>query len=350
MAHSLALDRLAAWMSTATPSLGAPVSASQFTSGEGNPTFLLALSDGTRAVLRKRPPGTTSRALHRVDREYYILRALAGRGGVPVPRPFALCLDDRVVGTHFFLMQFLDGKPVFASRTLAEVADAGERWGYYRSAVRALAALQAVPWRELDLPESIASKVGGFYERQLAMWEVLAREQAGGLPHRFGDMVAWIRGHLPADETCVVQGDFTLNNVMFSREGTDVLGILDWERWALGHPYHDIAVFVMSKYWNADALREINATGGGSDRGIPNGEQLERWYCEDTGRAYPLPGFAGALAYAAFQMLVGAREVAGRAAAGTGNSPRGAGVSAFLPELEKLVLRFVDGDGKPARL
>lgn len=61
-------------------------------------------------MLRKKPPGKLlSKTAHRVDREYQVIRAL-GNTDVPVPEALCLCEDDSVIGTSFYIMEFLDGR------------------------------------------------------------------------------------------------------------------------------------------------------------------------------------------------------------------------------------------------
>ena len=61
-------------------------------------------------VLRKKPPGKLlSKTAHQVEREHKIIYAL-GETDVPVPRIYGLCEDINVVGTPFYIMEFLDGR------------------------------------------------------------------------------------------------------------------------------------------------------------------------------------------------------------------------------------------------
>ena len=46
---------------------------------------------------------------HKVDREYRIIHALE-RTDVPVPKAYALCQDEKVIGSDFYMMEFLDGR------------------------------------------------------------------------------------------------------------------------------------------------------------------------------------------------------------------------------------------------
>lgn len=82
----------------------------QFGFGQSNPTYQITDATGTKYVMRKKPPGKIlSKTAHRVDREYKIIHAL-GKTDVPVPKVYCLCEDQSVVGTDFYIMEFLDGR------------------------------------------------------------------------------------------------------------------------------------------------------------------------------------------------------------------------------------------------
>lgn len=62
-------------------------------------------------MLRRAPTGQILESAHRVDREYKVLSALAGaKVAVPIPRPMLLCTDKRVIGSPFYLMEYLQGQ------------------------------------------------------------------------------------------------------------------------------------------------------------------------------------------------------------------------------------------------
>ena len=60
-------------------------------------------------MLRRKPPGKLLPSAHAVDREYRIMTALQGTD-VPVAKTYALCIDDTVIGTTFFVMDYVDGR------------------------------------------------------------------------------------------------------------------------------------------------------------------------------------------------------------------------------------------------
>jgi aminoglycoside phosphotransferase (APT) family kinase protein len=63
---------------------------------------------GREVVVRKKPPGKILRGAHAVEREFAVLAALGG-AGFPVPRPLLLCQDESVLGTSFYVMDFVRG-------------------------------------------------------------------------------------------------------------------------------------------------------------------------------------------------------------------------------------------------
>src|SRR5580704_14412419 len=106
--HKLDLDSLARWMKDNVEDFRAPLTAEQFGIGQSNPTYRLE-AGGKRYVLRRKPPGKLLPSAHAVDREYRIITAL-GNTGVPVAKSRALCLDESVIGTTFYVMDYVEGR------------------------------------------------------------------------------------------------------------------------------------------------------------------------------------------------------------------------------------------------
>ena len=102
------LGRLEAYLRQHIDGFGGPLEVEQFKGGQSNPTFRLS-AGGKRYVLRRKPPGKLLPSAHAVDREYRVITALADTG-VPVPRTYALCEDPGVVGTPFYIMQYVHGR------------------------------------------------------------------------------------------------------------------------------------------------------------------------------------------------------------------------------------------------
>ncbi|HYB70185.1 MAG TPA: phosphotransferase, partial [Candidatus Bathyarchaeia archaeon] len=106
--HRFDVASLERYMAGHVEGFKGPVTVSQFQGGQSNPTYRLS-SPGGEYVLRRKPPGKLLPSAHAVDREYRIITALA-RTPVPVPRTFALCEDDAVIGTAFFIMEWVHGR------------------------------------------------------------------------------------------------------------------------------------------------------------------------------------------------------------------------------------------------
>src|SRR2546423_6750689 len=95
-----------------------PLDVRQFQGGQSNPTYYIRAGSG-EYVLRRKPPGKLLPSAHAVDREYRVITALQN-SGVPVPRTFALCEDEAVIGTPFYLMEFVEGR-VFWDQSIPEL-------------------------------------------------------------------------------------------------------------------------------------------------------------------------------------------------------------------------------------
>jgi aminoglycoside phosphotransferase (APT) family kinase protein len=94
--YALPLRRLERWMRDHVDGCRGPLAAERFEGGQSNPTYKLVAATGTY-VLRRKPLGHLLPSAHAVDREYRVMRALA-HTAVPVPRMYALCEDDAIIG------------------------------------------------------------------------------------------------------------------------------------------------------------------------------------------------------------------------------------------------------------
>src|SRR5215475_12441488 len=122
-AHVFDEGRLAAYLTANVEGYGGPLRVLQFEGGQSNPTFHLTDGATRTYVLRKKPPGKLLPSAHQVDREYRVIKALADHSDVPVPKPYALCQDDGVIGTAFYIMEFMPGR-IIAEPTIPNVTPA----------------------------------------------------------------------------------------------------------------------------------------------------------------------------------------------------------------------------------
>ncbi len=103
-------------MRRASPSL-------QFQGGQSNPTYRITTAQGEAFILRRKPPGRLLPSAHAVEREFRVMRALSG-SDVPVPRMLGLCEDAAVIGTAFYLMEYVNGRilwdPTLPGMTMAD--------------------------------------------------------------------------------------------------------------------------------------------------------------------------------------------------------------------------------------
>lgn len=102
--HDLNDAALGAYLVDHIPNLKLPIVSTKIGYGQSNPTYFVDDADKTRYILRKKPSGTIiSPVAHQVDREYRVLKALGTVEGFPVPKVYCLCMDEKVIGTAFYV-------------------------------------------------------------------------------------------------------------------------------------------------------------------------------------------------------------------------------------------------------
>ena len=285
-AHKIDELELARWLEMHVEDCrgGGRVSALQFKGGQSNPTYWVGFTgnDGHEAqfVLRKKPPGQLLPSAHAVEREYRVIHAL-GEANVPVPRAIALCDDSSILGTPFFMMNYVPGR-IFWDPRLLDVASSEERRAIYDDLVRALAMLHQVDYAAASLVDY--GRVGGFVERQVARWSKQYEASRTSEVPAMEALLTHLRSHLPqSDETTLVHGDYRLDNVIIAPDRPKALAIIDWELSTLGHPISDLAYLCMGYHL---ALPGRGSLVGADLKGlgIPSETEVIEAYCQHTGR------------------------------------------------------------------
>jgi acyl-CoA dehydrogenase len=283
------------------------------TGGQSNPTYLLT-SGQQRYVLRKKPPGPLLPSAHAVDREYRVMQALQN-SAVPVPRLFAFSEELEIVGTPFYIMEYLDGR-VIVDQSLPTFSRE-DRSLVYQDMNRVIAALHSVDYATVGL--ETFGKPGNYFGRQIARWSRQYKEANTEDIPALHALIEWLPANIPVGEqTSIVHGDYRLDNLVLHPTEPRAIGLLDWELATLGHPLADFAYHCMSWHIPASLWRGI----GGLDLsalGIPDEAQYLKQYSQTT-------GLDGAehwdfyIAYNLFRMAAILQGIARRAADGTAAS------------------------------
>lgn len=277
--HAFDETGLASYLRAQVAGFSGPVAVEQFQGGQSNPTYRVTAGD-RRYVLRRKPPGKLLPSAHAVDREYRVMAALA-HTGVPVAKMLVLCEDAAVIGTPFYLMEYIDGR-ILWDPTLPGMTR-GERAAHYDELNRVQATLHQVDYRSVGLDDF--GKPGRYIERQIARWSKQYGAAGAARIPSMDTLIAWLPGKVPQeDETSIVHGDFRLDNVIFHPTEPRILAVLDWELATLGHPVSDFAYQVMAWRLAPGVFRGLK----GADLpglGIPTETEYVAAYCRRTGRS-----------------------------------------------------------------
>lgn len=163
-AFDLDTDALCAYLEISIDGFSGPLTAEKFPGGQSNPTYRIDAASGAY-VLRRKPPGKLLKSAHAVDREFRVMSALAG-SKVPVPTMRILCEDEQVIGSMFYLMDYLDGD-IYWNAALPEL-DPERRSAMYDNMNQLLADLHNVDVEAIGL--SGYGKPGNYFARQLDRW------------------------------------------------------------------------------------------------------------------------------------------------------------------------------------
>ncbi|MEO1038519.1 MAG: phosphotransferase family protein [Pseudomonadota bacterium] len=280
VADALKFDQaaLAAWMSEAVGGFSGPLDVQQFKGGQSNPTYKL-VTPGQTYVLRRKPPGKLLPSAHAVDREYRVMKAL-GAAGFPAPAMHGLCEDEAVIGTAFYVMDFVEGR-IFWDPYLPDLS-ADERAAIYDASNATLAQLHAIDVEAAGLVDY--GKPGNYFQRQIGRWTKQYKAAETDPIPAMDRLIEWLPANAPEqDRTSVVHGDYRLDNMIFHPTEPRVIAVLDWELSTLGDPLADFTYQLMQ--WRTP--KDIRSGFLGVDLsalGIPSEDEYVAAYCKRTGR------------------------------------------------------------------
>jgi aminoglycoside phosphotransferase (APT) family kinase protein len=333
---------LAGYLAPHLPDFRQAFQLEKFKGGQSNPTYRLTTVKQSY-VLRKKPAGILLKSAHAIEREFRVMQALAGTA-VPVPKVHLFCADTNVIGTAFFIMDFVEGR-IFWDPALLELTRP-ERGAVYDATNRALVDLHGLDPERIGLADF--GRPGNYFARQLSRW---LQQYRAAETSRYGDiesLIDWLNAHAPPDDgrISLVHGDYRLDNLIFDQQSPKLLAVLDWELSTLGHPYADLAYQCMQ--WRLPQTGPFAGLGD-LDRdalGIPEEAAYVARYCERAG----LPGIAHWTFYVAFSFFRLAAILQGvkrRALAGNASNPERAHLMGeVVPIIGRLAGQMIATEGR----
>ena len=315
--HRLDEAKLGTWLEVNVEGYAGPLTVMQFKGGQSNPTYRLDTPDRSY-VLRRKPFGKLLPSAHAVDREYKVISSLY-KAGFPVARPYALCTDDGVIGSMFYVMEMVAGRILWdaALPTLTPV----ERRAIYMAEIETLAKLHSYDPQAIGLGDY--GKPGNYFARQIERWSKQYRASETEKIDEMERLMEYLPRTVPAQErVSVVHGDFRLDNMIFDMDAPRVRAVLDWELSTLGDPMADFTYFLM--VWEMPPSAASAGSSGirGLDHvalGIPTVAEAAAQYCKLTGRT-GIPDLDWYMAYNMFRIAAILQGIAGRVRDGTAAS------------------------------
>jgi aminoglycoside phosphotransferase (APT) family kinase protein len=328
--HRFDEARLADWLNQNVEGYEGPLTVLQFKGGQSNPTYKVETPHRSY-VLRRKPPGELVRSAHAVDREFRVISALHPTG-FPVPRPFGLCEDATVIGTWFYVMEYVDGR-IFWDGSFPGVSPA-DKSNYFEAMNATIARLHAIEPSSVGLSDY--GRPANYFVRQINRWSrQYIEDEAAGRIREMDKLVEWLPQHIPPEEKAtIVHGDFRSDNMIFDPTEPRVVAVIDWELSTLGEPladyFHHLMMYrlptaIMGIFGND--FRALN---------IPTEEEYLAAYCRRTGRANGVPHPSFYMAFSIFRLAAIAHGIRGRVTRGTASSKHAQEISMLVEQLAEL--------------
>jgi aminoglycoside phosphotransferase (APT) family kinase protein len=289
----------------------------QFRSGASNLTYLLKYP-GRELVLRRPPVGTKAASAHDMKREYLIQSRLQPVYPL-VPAMIALCEDHSIIGSDFYVMDRIVGD-IFR-RDIPESVTAADVSVMADSLINGLVQLHAVDATIL----AELNKGHGYVGRQVEGWSTRYRNALTDDVPDGEKVMQWLAANKPEDvDSCIIHGDWRIDNVVFDLEHGRIAGVLDWELATVGDPLMDLGSALA--YWvdrdDEPAFASLRRQPSHLP-GMPTREQFVSRYLELSGRS--CVDFTFYEVFGLFRLAVIIQQIWARFRAGQTTNPAFAG-------------------------
>jgi aminoglycoside phosphotransferase (APT) family kinase protein len=289
----------------------------QFRSGASNLTYLLKYP-GRELVLRRPPVGMKAASAHDMKREFLIQSRLQPVYPL-VPSMIALCDDHSVIGSDFYVMDRVVGD-IFR-RDIPESVTAADLSMMADSLINGLVQLHAVDATIL----AELNKGEGYVQRQVEGWSKRYRNALTDDVPNGEKVMAWLDANQPADvDSCVIHGDWRIDNVVFDLQQARIVGVLDWELATVGDPLMDLGSALA--YWvdrdDEPAFASLRRQPSHLP-GMPTREEFVARYLQLSGRA--CADFTFYEVFGLFRLAVIIQQIWARYRAGQTTNPAFAG-------------------------
>ena len=305
----------------------------QFRSGASNLTYLLKYPN-RELVLRRPPVGTKAVSAHDMKREFLIQSRLKPAYDL-VPKVIALCDDHSILGSDFYVMDRIQGE-IFR-RDVPETLSPDDISVMATSLVSGLAQLHSVDASVL----SELNKGAGYVTRQVEGWSKRYRNALTDDVPDGESVMAWLATNKPDDvASCVIHGDWRIDNMVFDLGQKRLVGVLDWELATIGDPLMDLGSALA--YWvdrDDDPIFASLRRQPSHLEGMPTRREFISHYLELSGRR--CDDFTFYEVFGLFRLSVIIQQIWARFKAGQTTNPAfqgfGMGVNILINRAQGLI-------------
>ncbi len=227
---------------------------------------------------------------YRMDHQFDVIRLVGEKTDVPVPKVRWLEASGSVLGTQFFLMDFVEGRVppdvmpyTFGNNWFAD-APAENRRELQDSTVEVIAKLHSIPEPEKTFGFLDDGSEPNALRRNLnwlKSWYAWSVPDIGSSP-LVERALEWLEQNWPADvaatDPVLIWGDSRVGNVLY--DGFEPIAVLDWEMATLGPREMDAAWMIFAH----NVFQELAGLAGMP--GLPDfmrEEDVRATYAERTG-------------------------------------------------------------------
>jgi len=277
--EELDVNAVDSWLKGQINGLSELPNITQYSGGASNWTYCLDYPEKS-LILRRAPNGTKAKGAHDMGREFKLQSALKPVYS-HVPQMLAMCDDEKIIGSDFYVMEKLTG--IIPRKNLPRdlIVTPMQTRTLCENVLDSFVQLHQVDHLAAGLDH--LGKGAGYTERQISGWsERFSKAKTWNVPSG-KHVMRWLEANMPREERiCITHNDFRFDNLVLAQDDyTKILGVLDWELATLGDPLMDLGNTLA--YWiepTDDFLAQSTRRQPTHLEGMMTRQQVVDYYCK----------------------------------------------------------------------
>jgi len=245
------------------------------TSGFSNPPYIINCGPGSKRYVLRMKRTTFSKLIEKhnimldIKQQYKLISLLDKFTDIPVPKMCIFCDDENVIGTTFYMMEFINGRLFTHCAPDLPTLPLKDRAKVYKEMTRVLASIHSIDYNKINgFYDIIKDQLPRHIEECWSEWKDECIEAANdkNMSQKVDTfngvinekIIEYKEDNKNLEFTTLCHGDFHTENVIWDPVEYKIIAVVDREMCSVGNPLYEL-VYLLRNYasYETETIRKM---------------------------------------------------------------------------------------------